>query len=203
MLWWMFAELLLFTNCWRANKIWSASIVAGVFSLRNCCWLVERFFFLLPWRCTRGAVCDFLVNSSHIVAITNLFCSSCHHVVAIPIRFCGSCHQVVAADSLSLSLNSCHHVAAIAKVFCNSCHHVAAIAKVFCNSCHHVLAVACLFVNSCHHVEAIFWARVLCYLAVEEARFRTRIILGVLLVRSLACVKRVPGWLRSGSGVSR
>ena len=52
-------------------------------------------------------------------------------------------------------------------------------------------------------VVAIFWARVLCYLAVEEARFRTRIILGVVLVRSLACVKRIPGWLRSGSGVSR
>ena len=41
---WKFAELLLFTNCWRANKNWSASIVAWVFLLRNCGWLVERFF---------------------------------------------------------------------------------------------------------------------------------------------------------------
>ena len=30
------AELLFVANCWGANKIWSASIVAGVFSLRNC-----------------------------------------------------------------------------------------------------------------------------------------------------------------------
>ena len=29
-------------------KSWSASIVAGVFSLRNCGWLVERFFFCFP-----------------------------------------------------------------------------------------------------------------------------------------------------------
>ena len=33
---------LLFANCWRAYKVWSASIVAGVFSLRNCSWLVNR-----------------------------------------------------------------------------------------------------------------------------------------------------------------
>ena len=37
-------------------------------------------------------------------------------------------------------------------------------------------------------VVAIFWARVLCHLAVEETRFRMRIILGVVLIRSLACV---------------
>ena len=37
--------------------------------------------FLLSGRRTRGAVCDFLVNSCHVVAITNLFCGSCHHVV--------------------------------------------------------------------------------------------------------------------------
>ena len=47
-LFWKFAELLLFANCWSANKIWSASIVAGVFSLRSCGWLVERFFFCFP-----------------------------------------------------------------------------------------------------------------------------------------------------------
>ena len=43
-----FAELLLFANCWSANKIWSASFVVGVFSLRNCGWFVERFFFCFP-----------------------------------------------------------------------------------------------------------------------------------------------------------
>ena len=32
---WKFAEMLLFANCWRANKIRSASLVAGLFSLRN------------------------------------------------------------------------------------------------------------------------------------------------------------------------
>ena len=42
------AELLFVANCWRANKCWFASIVAGVFSLRNCCWLVERAFFCFP-----------------------------------------------------------------------------------------------------------------------------------------------------------
>ena len=45
---WAFTKLLLFANCWSANKFWSASIVAGVFSLRNCGWLVERFFFCYP-----------------------------------------------------------------------------------------------------------------------------------------------------------
>ena len=48
MLLWKFTELLLFANCWRANKNWSASIVASVFSLRKCGWLVERFFFCFP-----------------------------------------------------------------------------------------------------------------------------------------------------------
>ena len=38
-------ELLFVANCWRANNIWSASIVAGVFSLQNCAWLVEPAFF--------------------------------------------------------------------------------------------------------------------------------------------------------------
>ena len=40
------AELLLLANCWKAKKIWSASIVAGVFSLRNCGWLVDCPFFV-------------------------------------------------------------------------------------------------------------------------------------------------------------
>ena len=42
---WKSVELLLFANCWRANKIWSAPPVAEVFSLRNCGWLVELFFY--------------------------------------------------------------------------------------------------------------------------------------------------------------
>ena len=45
---WKFPALLLFASCWRANRIWSASIVAGVFSLRNYGWLVEQFFFCFP-----------------------------------------------------------------------------------------------------------------------------------------------------------
>ena len=51
-------------------------------------------------------------------------------------------------------------------------------------------------------VVAFFWARVLRYLAVEEARFRMRIILGVVLIRSLACTQWVPRGLRSSSGVA-
>ena len=42
---WKFTELLLFDNCWRAKKIWSASIVARLFSLQNYGWLLERYFF--------------------------------------------------------------------------------------------------------------------------------------------------------------
>ena len=42
------AETLFVANCWRANKTWSASNVAGVFSQRNFGWLVERAFFCLP-----------------------------------------------------------------------------------------------------------------------------------------------------------
>ena len=45
-------------------------------------------FLLLPWRCSRGTVCAFLVNFSHVVAIPILFCSSCHHVMAIFWPFC-------------------------------------------------------------------------------------------------------------------
>ena len=36
------AELLSVANCWKANKIWCASTVEAVFSLRNCGWFVER-----------------------------------------------------------------------------------------------------------------------------------------------------------------
>ena len=41
-------ELMLLANCWRANRNWSASVVSGVFSLRNCDRLVERAFFHFP-----------------------------------------------------------------------------------------------------------------------------------------------------------
>ena len=51
-------------------------------------------------------------------------------------------------------------------------------------------------------VMAVFWARVLCHLVVEEARFRMRVTLGVNLIRSLAYTKHIPGRLRSGSGVA-
>ena len=39
------AELLLVANCWWVNKIWSASIVAGVFSLQNYGSFVGLAFF--------------------------------------------------------------------------------------------------------------------------------------------------------------
>ena len=48
MLLWKLAEFLLFANCLRAYKTFSASIVAGVFSLRDCGWLGERFVFCFP-----------------------------------------------------------------------------------------------------------------------------------------------------------
>ena len=51
-------------------------------------------------------------------------------------------------------------------------------------------------------VVAFFWARVLCHLVVEEACFRMRVTLGVILIRSLAYAKYLPGRLRSGSGVA-
>ena len=51
-------------------------------------------------------------------------------------------------------------------------------------------------------VVAIFWARVLCRLVVEEARFRMRVNLRVIFIRSLVYTKHIPGRLRSGSGVA-
>ena len=62
---WKLAELLLFAKCWWPNKVWSASIVAGVLSLRNWGWLAVPF--LLSWRCSGGTLCDFLVKSCHNV----------------------------------------------------------------------------------------------------------------------------------------
>ena len=49
---------------------------------------------------------------------------------------------------------------------------------------------------------AIFWARVSCSLALKDARFKMRITLGVVLIRSLVCTVCVPGCLRGGSGVA-
>ena len=40
------AKSLFVANRWRAASIWSASNVAGVFSLRNCGWLVGPAFFV-------------------------------------------------------------------------------------------------------------------------------------------------------------
>ena len=54
----------------------------------------------------------------------------------------------------------------------------------------------------CRTVVAFVWARVLCHLAVEDARFRMRVTLGVVLIRSLVRTKYVPGRHRSDSGVA-
>ena len=59
-----------------------------------------------------------------------------------------------------------------------------------------------LSLNSCHHVVVLVWARVLCRLVVEEARFRMRVTLGVTLIRSLDITKHVLGHHRSGSGMA-
>ena len=58
-------------------------------------------------------------------------------------------------------------------------------------------AVSDFFVNSCHHVVAVLWA--LRSLVVEDACFRMRITLGVILIRSLAQTECVPGRLRGSS----
>ena len=42
------AKLLLPATCWMANKIRSASIVARVFLLQNCAYLVERALYCFP-----------------------------------------------------------------------------------------------------------------------------------------------------------
>ena len=65
-----------------------------------------------------------------------------------------------------------------------------------------VVGADTLSTNSCRHVVAIFLARVLCCLVVEEARFSMRVTLGVILIGSLVITKHVPGRLRSGSGVA-
>ena len=63
-------------------------------------------------------------------------------------------------------------------------------------------AVSGFLVNSCHRVVAIFWARVLCCLSREDAFFRMRITLGVVLICSVVCARCVLGRLRSSSGLA-
>ena len=63
------------------------------------------------------------------------------------------------------------------------------------------MAAETLFMNRCHHVVANFWARVLCSLAAEDACFRMRITLRVVLVRSLVFNVCVSECSRNGYGV--
>ena len=56
----------------------------------------------------------------------------------------------------------------------------------------------------CLEIEVVtcnFWGRVLCSLAAEDACFRMRITLGVVLIRSLVYYVCVPECSRNGSGV--
>ena len=41
-------RIVVVANYWWPSKTWSASIVAGVFPLRYCGWLVEWFFLCFP-----------------------------------------------------------------------------------------------------------------------------------------------------------
>ena len=59
-----------------------------------------------------------------------------------------------------------------------------------------VLTNCTLSLDSRRHVVAIFSARG------GEARFRKRVTLGVILIRSLVYTKHVPGRFRSSSGVA-
>ena len=59
-----------------------------------------------------------------------------------------------------------------------------------------VVRLCTLSLNSRRHVVAILSARD------EEACFRMRVTLGVILIRSLVYTKHVPGRLWSGSGVA-
>ena len=58
------------------------------------------------------------------------------------------------------------------------------------------LCTLSLSLNSRRHVVAILSRRG------EKACFRMRVTLGVILIRSLANTKHIPGRLRSGSGVA-
>ena len=75
------------------------------------------------------------------------------------------------------------------------------------------MAAETLFLNSCHHLAAIFWARVLCSLAAEDACFRMRITPGVVpwfstfVFRNVSqtvpeCV-RICGFKRNSSNLDR
>ena len=66
------AELLFVANFWRANSIWSASIVAEVFLQRNCGWLIERAFFWFPDEVRREQL-----GISSLTLVTMLWGSSC------------------------------------------------------------------------------------------------------------------------------
>ena len=69
----------------------------------------------------------------------------------------------------------------------------------------HVFCQTCFISSRLYKIVAVmafFWARVLYRLAVEDARFRMRITLGVVLIRSLAFTQCVPRRLQSGSGVA-
>ena len=59
-----------------------------------------------------------------------------------------------------------------------------------------VLTSCTLSLDSRRHVVAIFSARG------QEARFRMRVTLGVILIRSLVYTKHIPGRFRSGSRVA-
>ena len=99
----------------------------------------------------------------------------------------GHCEFLLSRAIANLSLNSCHHVTTVTNFSCNSCHHVTTVTNFSC--------------NSCHHVTTIFWAKVLCSLAAEDACFRMRITLGVVLIRSLVFHVCVPEGSRNGFGM--
>ena len=101
----------------------------------------------------------------------------------------------------NILLNSCYHVRTIPNLFLNSRYHVMAAETLFLNSCHHVVAIAIFFCSSCHHVTANFWAKTLNSLAPEDACFRMRTTLGVVLIRSLVFHICVPECSRNGSGL--
>ena len=67
----------------KGYRIWSASFVAGVFSLRNCGWLVEWFFFCIP----EDVLEERYVTSSWTPVTMSwrqtLFLNSYHHAMAM------------------------------------------------------------------------------------------------------------------------
>ena len=59
-----------------------------------------------------------------------------------------------------------------------------------------VMRLCTLSLNSCHHIMVVHLVRG------DEACFRMRVTLGVILIRSLVNTKHISGRLRSGSGVA-